>query len=154
MRLSKRFRIKAPYGHVFVAILVFAAALTVLWAQRRQALRQPVKIDETAIDRIRHDMTRDEVIAVVGIPPGDYRTRETGYLIDGSACDYGAPYETAAEWQTDSLLIVVGFQNGKVVDFFVGQGDPSQTSPQETWWSRFEKTLGIRLFRSSKRADT
>jgi hypothetical protein len=61
-----------------VAVGVAAALGAVAWLY---LLDSPDRPGRARFERVVHGMTRDEVIAAVGGPPGDYRTDPTRYSI-------------------------------------------------------------------------
>lgn len=91
------------------------------------ALRlSPSPINAASLDRIRPGMTRAEVEALLGGPPGDYRRRGAVYDALAVVVPDGQPEadkytsEGTEEWLGDRMLIAVRFDRGDRVELAYG----------------------------------
>jgi hypothetical protein len=70
------------------------------------------RINQEMLDRIEIGMTRTEVAAILGAPPGDYRTGPTILLLDGPSLL--PPCQEHTSWWGDDMIIEVGWCGGRV----------------------------------------
>lgn len=113
----------------FLLLLPFTAS-DIPGAVTSKPTRPAALLADCAFEDVAPGMTLEEVIAVVGVPPGDYsrRSGETPML-----CVFGMePVHKGIpllQWRTDSRIVTVWFDTGKVVcvssAFFV-VSDPLQ----------------------------
>ncbi len=91
-----------------VALVVFAVASAVPYHARCQRLARSRSIDREHYDRIQLGMSRAEVEAVLGGPPGDFATEDVSYGVTDSdlAIFTAGPYEY---WAGDDGDVWVAF---------------------------------------------
>jgi hypothetical protein len=85
-----------------VALLMFG----LLFANRNTWHRGPQIFSRELSNRIVQGMSRDEVVAIVGVPSGDYTTKE---WIGGPM---NAWYDDYDHWVSDEGMISVRFDHG------------------------------------------
>jgi hypothetical protein len=100
-----------------VALSVFLLCVAVCWNVYLVAVRPRRRINPQRFKRVQEGMTRQEVIAIIGLSPGDYtvfkHTPETWRgCFGGKLGPAGVKYE---EWASDEGLIAVTFEGDKVV---------------------------------------
>ena len=92
---------------------VLAAAVIVPEALELHAYRQKVArgrfIDQEHCDRIEAGMRQEEVEAILGGPPGDFRTRAT--LVYDWVTIWGEDGSPRLDWRADTGLITVALNN-------------------------------------------
>jgi hypothetical protein len=99
----------ASFAVAFVAFLVGIG----MYANARSA-RPPVFAGEADYDRIENGITQEDVEAILGGPPGDYRTQS--YPINFHCGSWGPPSGRMEEWLgNDGNIWVVFDEENKVV---------------------------------------
>jgi hypothetical protein len=80
-------------------------------------------------------MNEQEVIRALGVPPGDYRSRDVvcGFYVGRM------PQGVVRDWYFDSATVMIWLQDGKVHDVYVCEPHPRD----ETWLQWLRATLGI-----------
>jgi hypothetical protein len=110
-------------------LVLLTVALLLLGAMLPLVLPRHCPVNRAAYERIEKEMTRAEVEAILGGPPGDYRTRP-GFDVEGLLHPGRAP------WFGDDGFIMVIFRPGGGVQetkfFDVGHG--SYGLVDFLWW--------------------
>jgi hypothetical protein len=134
-----RHLMRRPILGVTVLGLVLATAGALLLVLRPPAPR----IGSESFDAIRKGMTQPEVEAVIGVPPGDYRTRKWGLIIDpvGGGTLMMADLHRVESWLGNTGIIHVAFdEDGKVCwKHFV----PAVPGMRLTPLARLRRRLGL-----------
>jgi hypothetical protein len=109
-----------------LAGVALAAAVLVPAALRDHAYRQKVArsrpIDWEHFERIKQGMSQAEVEAILGGPPGDFRTENVGYPPNVTCWEYGGARWGC--WAGDQGIIAVGLdQHGEVARRGFGDAD-------------------------------
>ncbi len=122
-------------------ILLAAACLVLLCAALWLLLRPPPpssKITPAAAERVAPGMTEDEVVAAIGLPPGDYRSDPAGprHFVEFLP----KPGVRVLEWEADAcnIQVKVDEPTGRVASKIVGQPMPPPSA-----WSRLRGWLGL-----------
>jgi outer membrane protein assembly factor BamE (lipoprotein component of BamABCDE complex) len=110
---------------------------------------QPSRLTIENCDRIREGMTRAEVEAIVGVPPGDYRLRppEDEQIDSNSTASFQKMQsstrsfgETLERWRNDQVLLMVVFDSeGKVNHEIHGKPATSDAGPFESFLWRVKR---------------
>jgi hypothetical protein len=97
-------------------LALLAVALLLLGAMLPLVLPRHCPVNRVACERIKEGMTQEEVHAILGGPPGDYRTRPAKdlffYFADLIDLGYG---DTLLCWLGDDGLVTVVFEQDRVV---------------------------------------
>lgn len=101
--------------------------------------RARVKIEPAALERIQLGMTEEQVISILGMPPGDYSTGPTpSFLyVDPEFPAPGEDWGTPKLWRFNSWEVTVWFKDGKVHAAEFGRA-----FHRPNW---FERTFHIRM---------
>lgn len=93
------------------ALATVAVFLLLAGALVPVAFPRPSPVTLTTVERVKGGMTQAEVEAILGGPPGDYRTRPTDVEVDT------APLLSARTevWEGDEGTVAVSFLGGRVV---------------------------------------
>ncbi len=88
-------------------------------------LPRHVDVEEAVADKVDIDMTEDEIIRALGVPPGDYAARPTFYIesLAGPSLwrEKGC---VTRQWFFDTISIAVTFRDGRAVGIWEGIGFP------------------------------
>jgi hypothetical protein len=117
-------------------IAILCILLATLVGPTVAAARRPSK---SAFQQIRIGMTRDEVIAIIGAPPGDYRSDDRiDFIYSGNL----ALVIEAESWYCDEAAIAVQFCDGRVghIAWYI---QIDMRSKRPTLWRRFLNQLGL-----------
>jgi outer membrane protein assembly factor BamE (lipoprotein component of BamABCDE complex) len=102
----------------FVSAVVLFLAAVLGWNLYLAATRPRWHINRERFEQIKEGMTRDEVLAVIGLPPGDYSVvkwpGEDFYWIDRVSGPAGMLERE--NWASDDGWIAVTFDKGKALD--------------------------------------
>jgi hypothetical protein len=122
---------------VVSAVIVFLAGV-LGWNLYLAAARPTWRINRERFEQIKEGMTRDEVIALIGLPPGDYTFMKAEWINLAVMCSKWPPWLTQEDWAGDAGCIILTFEGGKVVDRqFI---DPSD------WHDRDWQGVLLRMF--------
>jgi hypothetical protein len=130
---------------LIVAGVALAAAVIVPAALELPAYRQKLArgrlIDPAHCKRIKAGMSRAEVEAILGGPPGDFRTENVGFLVSIPAGDWVVSVERSESWVGDEGRIAVVFdEQGRVRGRGFGEATrptpPSLTEQARAWLRR------------------
>jgi hypothetical protein len=117
-------------------LLALVAALAVLVAVGISRRR---RVSLARVGEIRKGMRQEEVEAVLGGPPGDYKTHDIVFT-------KGWPLRSSSqprEWVTDDGLVLVVFRDDGTVDWY--DTDRGLTvGPGPSFWERLLRTIGWR----------
>lgn len=117
---AKRFALRSLL--ILVCLSAPLALVVGLFVSQRPSAR--VTIDTSAFDKIRPGMAEEQIISILGMPPGDYSTDPTlAYLYSGPG--QGNPGEdsgTPKQWRFNSWEVTVWFKDGKAHRVGFGQG--------------------------------
>jgi hypothetical protein len=136
-------------------VVLLVVALVLIGAQLALVLPLPCPVNHAAFARIKEGMTREEVHAMLGVPPGDYRTRPpkpiTGLAItDGTMIALICVRHTE-RWVGDEGAIDIDYSGAwgpppavpvKVTDMHFTTADPHHPRPVEVIRWRLNRLLG------------
>jgi hypothetical protein len=105
-------------------IVLLATALVLFGAMLPLVLPRHCPVTREACERIEEGMTQAEVHAILGRPPGDYRTRPSAPPALNPRVRFGPPRLTE-EWEGDEGTITVDYSP-----------DPG---PETVWFARFNE---------------
>jgi hypothetical protein len=103
--------------------LVFLSAL---WLVIRAGWPRASIVNRQSFDQIKNGMTEAEVIALFGVPPGDYASGTSMYTLVGRVA---VPEEVrSSDWTSDEAAIEIAFdRNGRVVSKLFNAGSHMPT---------------------------
>jgi len=107
---------------VLVSVSAPLALVVGLFVSQRPSAR--VTVESSAFHKIQPGMTEEQVISILGMPPGDYSTDPTLaflYLGPGQVTA-GEDWGTPKEWRFNSWEVAVWFKDGKAHRVGFGQG--------------------------------
>jgi hypothetical protein len=113
-------------GVTALVVLAFGILLT-LWFATRPAHR----INEHNIQQLKQGMTRAEVEAIFGVPPGDYSTRPVEIRFD-----LDPPCET---WPSNNARVQIHFDDNGRYD-----GQAAYMVFQEDWWTKLRRWVQLK----------
>jgi hypothetical protein len=118
---------------LLLALGVGLAVLTAAGISRRR------RISLARVGEIREGMRQEEVEAILGGPPGDYKTHDIvfakGWPLRGNA--------QTREWVTDDGLVLVVFKDDGTVDWYDTDRGLA-AGPGPSFWERLLRGLGWR----------
>lgn len=100
-------------------------SLALLFADAQ--FQRRVRIDRGSFDAIQTGMTEGELVQLIGGPPGDYRTGEVEYILDGfEPGDTSREGSRLCRWVGDRGIINVVVADGRMVSatFYTGRRQP------------------------------
>ena len=115
-------------------VLAFLACAAV-----QLVLPKPPRISQASCDRIQPGMTRAEVEALLGAPPGDYETGRRGIVLDLYGSGVLMREGRREEWGGDEGFIQVGFDEDERVLW-------KRFVPTGRRWNVIERWLGRSLW--------
>src|SRR5437879_3991612 len=102
----------------------------------------PIEIPQSIVEQILagKGMTQRDVELLLGMPPGDYRTREVHYWSVGTGIfPASMPPHDVKEWIFDSRCIVIWAAEGRVIRVQVCAPAPA---PDPSWLERVGSIIG------------
>jgi outer membrane protein assembly factor BamE (lipoprotein component of BamABCDE complex) len=121
---------------LLLAVCLLAASVRLFRGKPRPAVR----FTEADCARIKDGMTEAQVTALLGMPPGDYSTRNAAKTASPLSRPGGDEESFTKEWISDEGFIAVEFDNdGKVKGAVFGTAAPAELS----WWDRVQGWLGL-----------
>jgi hypothetical protein len=123
-----------------LATAVIVPAALELHARHRKVARGRF-IDQEHCDRIEDGMSQAEVEAILGGPPGDFRTRETAYGTPGMLYHPIVDGGFTLTWFADGGKVSVIFleKDGRAMENWFDSGRPADSCP---WLERMRKRFG------------
>jgi hypothetical protein len=97
-----------------ISLLVLCVLGVVFWFGANVQKPCPVNVQPESFDQLKLGMNENEIEAILGGPPGDYRRRaDIGYLFSSSGnesqCLEGLSHVIRKEWNTDEYAIHIFF---------------------------------------------
>jgi hypothetical protein len=100
-----------PAAALLVPVVLLAGAALI--SRPGTAAGRALNVTRAALDLIERGMTEHEVEALLGAPPGVYRTGEARFV---KRTFPSLPGAVVREWETDEALVEVLFLDGRVRD--------------------------------------
>lgn len=124
----------------WIALVAIGVYLFVAFNPPQPPTRQ---LDSAALARIHYGMSEDEVVAILGMPPGDYSTPKSRFRIAYNPFCYQTMWENRRlaarkDWITDGTHLILGFDDRREVIFKVWHPVPQSSRSS---WSMFVQRL-------------
>jgi len=109
---------------IFIAVILLACIFLFICFSIRP-VPVPNSINADTLGKIQYGMTRENVVALLGVPAGDYRTKRIVYI-----CPEISPHPSAEIWTSNDVQIRIYFDN----DDRVERSSEDWRVEESAWW--------------------